>query len=809
MLKNYLTTALRALRRNWNYSIINIVGLTLSLACCVLLFAVIRYELSFDRHHADADRTYRILTHYRSPEGDGFNTGMPLPSLAALRTDFPELKGRLTMMYNLYNTLVSTKDLTAPGNIRRFEEPGEVTAFVEPEYFRILSYEWVAGHPASALRDPNTVVLSESMARKYFGSANPMGRTIRVANKQDFIVTGIVKDPPVTTSIPFQMLLSFSSLKQFGANSGWDDWQSTYSGAQIYLTLPETLPATKVEQRLAAFAKKYLRPDDIKNMKYELEPLTEIHYNTEANNFSNRSVGKEMIWAMALIGLFLLGTACVNFINLATAQAIRRSKEVGVRKVLGSTRAQLVRQFMGETGLLTGFAVVLAMGIAALSLPLVSDLLNIKLPTSLFSDPVIPVFLLGLALFTTVLAGFYPALVLSGYQPVLALKGKIRGIAGGQLALRRSLIVFQFAISQTLIIGTIVVYNQVNYFRTADLGFRKDAVLTVPVPGKEPGQLESLHAKLAGLPGIESMAYGMSSPSANGNWWTSFRYENREKEADYSVVMRPADTAYFNTYGLKLVAGRMYLPADTMREVVVNETFVKKLGLKNSFQILGKHIDLNGRKLPIVGVVRNFNTFSLHQEIEPCVLTTFRRTYNTLGIRLAPGRTAAAQVAGTIAAVEKAWSETFPDFLFKYEFLDTTLANFYQSEERMYSLFRLLAGIAIFIGCLGLYGVVAFMAESRTKEVGIRKVLGASTAHIFGLFSLDFLKLVGIALVIAAPVAWYFMDKWLEDFDYKITIEWWMVALAGVLAGTVALLTVSFQSIRAALMNPAKSLRSE
>ncbi|MFD1145218.1 ABC transporter permease [Larkinella insperata] len=805
MLKNYLLTAVRAFRRNWNYSLINVIGLTLSLACCLLLFVVIRYELSFDRHHANADRTYRLYRHFTKPE-DGYNVGIPLPVLSALRTDFPALKQQLTFIHDVRSPMVAAEDVRSKGNRRRFQEENGTVAFAEPELFRVFDYDWVNGDPATALNRPGTVVLSEALAHKYFGESDPMGRSLRVNNKMDFLVTGVVKNPPVTSSIPFQALLSFSSLKQFGANTNWDDWGSSYSGAQLYLTLPETTSKTAMEQQLVPFLRKYLNEEQARDQRYELQPLTAIHYATEMASFNERTIGKEMIWAMALIGLFLLVTACVNFVNLATAQAIRRSKEVGVRKVLGSSRMQLVRQFLGETGFLTGLAVVLALLIAHFSLSSVAQLLAIKLTISLFNDPVVLGFLAVLAVLTTVLAGFYPALVLSGYQPVLALKGKIRGTGSGQLTLRRSLIVLQFTISQTLIIGTVIVYNQMDYFRNADLGFRKEAVVMIPIPEKNPGQLESLRAKLTGLSGVGAMSFGISSPSARGNWWTGFQYENREKEEDYSVVMRPADTSYIRTFGLKLIAGRVNLPADTMREAVVNERFIAKLGLRQPSEILNKTILLNGRRLPIVGVVKDFNTFSLHQQTEPCILTTHRDAYGNLGVQISGN---SGQVKQTLTAVGAAWSETFPDFLFKYEYLDKTIANFYADEERLYSLFRLLAGIAIFIGCLGLYGVVAFMAESRTKEVGIRKALGASTSHIFGLFSLQFLKLVFVALLLAAPIAWYFTDKWLQDFAYKVDIQWWMFAVAGLLAGAIALVTVSFQSIRAALMNPVKSLRTE
>lgn len=808
MIRSYLNTAFRTLRRNWNYTVINVVGLTFGLACCLLLFLAIRYELSYDRHNAHADRTYRLVQNWQNAQGVGRNPGIPLPTLAALRTDFPDMKSNVTMIHEIADVVVRAN---TPGQ-NKFEEPGGVVAFAEPEYFKLFDYDWRKGGAETSLLNPNTVVLTERMAQKYFGTTNALGKTLRVNNQMDFTVTGVVGQQPATSSVPFEMLLSFASLKNYGAFVRWDDWQSTYTGLQLYLLLPQDQRADAFERRMVSFVKKHHDAEAARQLSYELQPLTAIHTDTETSNYADRSVSPKLIGSMALIGLFILVTACVNFVNLATAQAIRRAKEVGVRKALGSSRGQLVRQFLGETGLLTVLAIGLSLAVAVLALPYVTELLNVKLAASALFSPEVMGFLAALAALTTMLAGFYPALVLSGYQPVLALKGKIRSVGQGQLTLRRSLIVVQFAISQVLVIGTLVAFAQMRYFRTADLGYVKEAVLTVPVPDNKPGQLERLRSQLAGLAGVESMAYGISVPSSEGNWTSSFRFGNSDKDSDYGAVMRPADTAYVRTYGLQLLAGRLYLPADTMREFVVNETFAKRLGFDDPAKIIGKTMAV-GRPgspaKPIVGVVKDFNTYSLRRKTGPSVLTTFREAYNTLGIRFSPRIGGTEGVSRLVSQVQQAWTATFPDFVFKYEFLDDRLADFYKNEERFYALFRLLAGIALFIGCLGLYGVVAFMAESRTKEVGIRKVLGATTAHIFGLFSADFLKLVGIALLIASPIGWYFMNEWLKGFEYKIAIGWWVFALAGLLAVVVALVTVSFQSIRAAMMNPVKSLRTE
>ena len=804
MIKNYLITSFRNLRRNWNFTAINITGLTLGLACCILIFFTVRFELNFDKHHADGERIYRFVNRNKQQGEKGYNVGAPLPVLTALRNDFPEIKNFVTCTYASKEALVTVgKD----DEQKKFIDPINSVSFIDPEYFNIFTYKWLKGSPATSLTNPGSVVLSADQAKKYFGVEDPMGKTIRVSNKMDFIVSGIVDNPPTTTSLPFTVMLSFSSLKEYGANTDWNDWKSTYGGGQVYLKLPQSVSKSQMEKQLTTFAKKYRDEKDAAENEWILQPLNDIHFSAYTQNYAGRSISRGMIWSMILVGSFILVTACVNFVNLATAQALRRAREVGVRKVLGSTRGQLLRQYFSETGIITVLSVILALIIAQISLPYISQILNVKSQGILFvSDPTIMGFLLVLCVLTTILSGFYPAMIVSGYQPILALKGKVGKGGNHQSNLRRGLIVLQFTISQVILIGTIIAYSQMKYFRTLDLGFVRDEIINIQIPEQKEGKLENLQAKLKDVPGVKSISFSAFTPMSRSNWQTGFTYENNTDMLDFEIVMRPADTSYVNTYGLTLLAGRMYLPADTMREYVVNEAFVKKLGFKNPQDAIGKMLKIGGSdvKLPIVGVLKNFNTFSLHREIIPCVLTTARNRYGTLGIKMTANAT-----PEQLTQIEKAWTETFPEYMFKYTYFDHTLNSFYEKEQQLFSLFRILAGIAIFIGCLGLYGVVAFMAESRTKEMGIRKAIGASAFNIFGLFSGDFIKLVVIALLLASPIAWYTMNDWLKDYTYRIEISWWIFALAGFMAVIIALVTISFQSVKAALMNPVKALRSE
>jgi putative ABC transport system permease protein len=785
MIKNYLITSFRNLRRNWNFAVINITGLALGLTCCLLIFFALRFELNFDTHHKNGEHIYRFVNRNKQYGDKGYNVGAPLPVLAALRNDFPEIKNTVTNTYAAKEILITIGE---DEKRKKFIDPINSVSFIEPEYFNIFSYTWVKGNPEKSLTNPGSVVLSVDQAKKYFGDADPIGKTIRVNNRMNFVV-------------------SYASLKEYGANTNWEDWQSTYGGGQVYMKLPQSVSKIQMEKQLTAFAKKYRDPKDAAENDWILQPLLDIHFAANTPNYAGRTISKGMIWSMILVGSFILITACVNFVNLATAQALRRAREVGVRKVLGSTRGQLLRQYLSETGIITALSVVLALLIAQISLPYVAQILNVKSQgTLVITDPIIMGFLGLLFLLTTVLSGFYPALIVSGYQPILALKGKIGKSGSHQSNLRRGLIVFQFTISQIILIGTIIAYSQMKYFRTIDLGFQKDEIINVPLPENKDGKIEKMQAKLKSLPGLKSMSFSAFTPMSKSNWQTVFKYENDEDLLNFEIVMRPADTSYINTYGLTLIAGRTYLQADTMREYIVNGAFVKKIGLKDPQDIIGKRMAIGGShiKLPIVGVVKNFNTYSLHREIIPCVMTTSSDSYGTLSLKMTASAT-----REQLAQIENAWMETFPDYMFKYTYFDQTLNSFYEKEGQLFSLFRILTGIAIFIGCLGLYGVVAFMAESRTKEMGIRKAIGASAFNIFGLFSIDFIKLVLIALVIASPIAWYTMDDWLKDYTYRITISWWIFALAGFMAVLIALVTISFQSVKAALMNPVKALRSE
>ncbi len=533
-----------------------------------------------------------------------------------------------------------------------------------------------------------------------------------------------------------------------------------------------------------------------------------MHYDTQTGNFSNKTISHQLLNVLWLIAAFILLIACVNFINLSTAQAVNRAKEVGVRKVLGSSRSHLQVQFIVETFLMVISAVLIAAIITMLALPYVNQLLDLSLSFNILSDPSIILFLLTVTIAVTVLAGFYPSIVLARFNPVNALKSKLTSTTGG-ISLRRGLVVFQFIIAQALIIGTLVIVRQMDYFMNQPLGFDKDAITNVPfrVDSIRLSKLDYLKKQLLSVPGVQAVTYSSNTPVENGtDLWSIIKYNHAIKQTDFQVITKFADNQFLSVYKLPLIAGRNVNPSDTAGEFLVNESLVKTLGLKTPKDILNKHMTTwhDQIKGTVVGVLKDFHDRSFRNELAPLLITTDNAMYNQVGIKLAT-----THMTSTMQSVKNIFEKTFPDFVYEYKFLDEKIANFYKQENQLAQLYKIFASIAIFLSCLGLYGLASFMAVQRVKEVGIRKVLGASIANIIYLFSKEFIILIAIAFAIATPIAWYYMHQWLQAYAYRISISWWLIAVGGLVAIIIALTTISFQAIKAAMANPVKSLRSE
>lgn len=792
---NYFKTGIRTLFRNRSYTVINITGLAVGIAACLLIFLVIQFQTSFDNFHKNEDRIFRVVAATQTPDGIEYSRGNAFPLAGALKMDYPQLE-RVARIYAQDNMQLTVMEDKANATQKMFKVP--YLFFADPAFFEIFNFPFIAGNPKTALSEPNTIVLTQETAGKYFGNWQAaMNNYIKYDNEKICKVTGILKDVPVNTDFPLQAVLSLKTYSQHAST----DWATQTGNLNTYIVLPENIAAQQFNNDLKALVKKYT-PVEYANMGYILQPLSDVHYNAEFGTFSGRTFSKELINVLSLIGIFLLIIACVNFVNLATARAVTRSREIGVRKVLGSSKTQLIIQFLSETFIVTLASVIAAILVTFMTLPFLNTIL--QTPKEMQLNSTMITFLLTVVILVTLLAGFYPAVILSGFQPIAVLKSKLTRNTAGGISMRRTLVVLQFAIAQALIIGTLVVVSQMDLFRDAPMGFKKDAMITVPIPNKS--AIDLLKTQLLQHPGIKNVSVSAYSPSDDSHWNSEFKFDNAQKNTDFSADLKWADADYFKTYNIPFIAGSPYKQADTVQGFVVNEAMTKKLGFTRPEDILGKKIDFwNGRiTAPVVGVTKDFNGHSLESEIRPTVLGSLKRSYQLINIEIQTQN-----ATQTLATIEKLWQKAYPDFIYEFQFLDDKIENFYKQEYQLSQLYKIFAGIAIFISCLGLYGFVSFMAVQRTKEVGIRKVLGASAISIIYLFSKEFIVLITLAFLIAAPLAWYFMQQWLQNFAYRTTIEAEVFLVTIAFSVIIALITVGYQSLKAAWANPVDSLKTE
>ena len=807
MLKNYFKTAWRNIIRNKSYAVINISGLAVGIAACLLIFIVVQFEFSYDTFQKNYDHIYRIVTAEKHKDGSvARNPGIPCPAYDALKTDFPQLEKIAPIEISSGNqvTVLGTNPNTDVAISKKFIEENNI-AFTVPAYFDMFNAKWLSGN-AATLKDQGNVVLTKKHAEKYFTDyKNALGKFIKVDNSVLLKVSGIIEDAPLNSDMNMGMFISYESFKTNPDNFGYStDWGNLSSNHQIFVMLPQNVSAASIQAQLPAFVKKYYKENNGRKTQV-LQPLKDIHFDAGYGSIGDHSADKNVLWTLAFIAALIIVMASINFVNLSTAQAVGRSKEVGIRKVLGSKRGQLIGQVMGETFLIVLFSVVLAVAIAQLAMPYLSNVASIPEGVSLITPQTL-IFLAAVLVLVTILSGSYPALIVSGFKPALALKSKITSASVGGISLRRVLVVTQFAISQILIIGTIVAVGQMNHVRNADLGFNKEALLVMPAYADSINlpRMEPLRQQLLQNPNVISVSFGSDEVSSNNNWASNFAFDHKEDEG-YPVFHKFGDAAYLKTYGVQLLAGRNYVASDTTNEIIINETLLHKLGITDAQKIIGKDLRIGGGQwLPIVGVVKDFKTNSLKEETKPLTIAARKSFYFTLAVKLHTEH-----LSQTVAQVQKLWEKTYTEYAYTSHFTDDTIEEFYKQENQLSLLYKIFAGIAIFISCLGLYGLVSFMATQKTKEVGIRKVLGASVGNIVVMFSKEFTVLVTIAFIIAAPVAWYFMNNWLNNFQYRISIGVSVFALAIVASLIIAWITVGYKAIRAAMVNPVKSLKSE
>ncbi|MCW3091913.1 MAG: transporter permease [Ferruginibacter sp.] len=793
MLKNYFKIAFRNLWKHKVFSFINIMGLTVAMTACFLIFLYVQFELSYDSMHTKADRTYRVVCDIKTPT-EVINAAGPSWAVPPnVKSEFPEVES--------FVRIASDNVLFRKGDIK-FQE--ENSMWADSAFFKVFDFKLLKGNPETALKEPLSVVFSETTAKKYFGNSDPIGQTLLITGDAlPTKVTGVMKDIPENSQVKGDLVLSMSTITQ-KFNQKLDSQWGNY-GAQAYLLLKKGTNPKSLEKKFPAFLEARNGPEMKRNQMYPtlfLEPLRDVYLRSTRNGTKTGNVTN--VYIFSIIAAFILFIACINFINLTTARSAERAREVGIRKVVGAAKGQLTLQFIGESVILCLVAFLLTIILSAIMLPFFNDLAGKTISTGIFQNGRYLFLLFLSAVGIGLLAGLYPALVLSSFKPFVVLKGRFATGTRGIL-LRKGLVVVQFTISIALIIGTIIVYRQMNYMHTRDLGFNKDQVMVINTNGDS--AKNAFKESLKGITHVKSVAMSSSVPGG-GNPGAYSEIENIKGDLQIANLdLYFVDFDYINQFKMKVIAGRGFSKSfgtDTTQAMVLNEAAVKMFGYPSPQQAVGRRFKQWGREGKIIGVVKDFHFRSLQQNIKP------------LSMRIEPGRCDlvsihldAANVAATTAAIENKWKQLIPNRPFSYYFLDEFFDRQYRSEARFEKLFFNFSILAILISCLGLLGLASYSTMQRTKEIGIRKVMGASVQGIINLLSIEFVKLVIISFLVAVPVSGYLMNNWLKDFAYKTNMAWWVFALAGVVALMIALLTVSYQAIKAAIANPVKSLRTE
>jgi putative ABC transport system permease protein len=795
MLKNYLKIAWRNIRKQKFYSFINILGLTIGMTCCFLIFMYVRFELSYDAFHKNKDRIYRLVTDVKTPTEliEAEITSAPMgPNIEA---DFPEVVSAVRV--SLTNTLVTIGD-------NKYQE--DKLAMADSAFFDVFSFPLVRGNAKNMLMEPFTAVLTESKAKKYFGSADPMGKTFQIDGKKATIkVAGVMKDVPENSHLPFDMVISLTTAEKMGDNFK-DSWGGF--GMMTYLLLTPGTDAAKLEKKFPAFMEKHVGTMMKRNNMYytlHLEHLDDVYMTSKRNAPVKGSMTN--VYIFSVVALFILLIAVINFVNLATARATERAREVGVRKSVGAYESQLTFQFLCETLLLSLFAFVLSVALCQLLLPPFNMLAGKEIAYNIFLTGTVAWFLL-IAIGVGLLAGIYPAIVLSSYKPVVVLKGAFSSSNKG-LFLRRGLVVFQFVITIVLIAGVMIVYYQLLYLQDQDLGFKKDQQMVVEFGGVNDlkHKWSDIRQQVLDVPGVSGATFSSAIPGRfQSSAYSNIEMKNGEMQAS-NINVYFIDYDFVKQYQLRILAGRAFsseMATDSTQAMLVNEAVVASLGYTKPEDIIGKKFSQWGRDGKIIGVFRNFNYRSLRETVAPLALRVEPYGFGPLSITVDPKN-----IKKVIAGVQTIYDRYVPEGRFEYFFVDEVFDNQYRGEYRFGRLVLTFAVLAIFLATLGLLGLISYIVIQRTKEIGIRKVLGASVSNILVLLSTDFVKLIVVALLVATPLAWYLMYQWLQEFAYRINVPWWVFLLAGSVAVFIALATVSIQTMKAAMTNPVKSLRTE
>ncbi len=799
MFKNYLKIAFRNLLNQKFYSAIKIFGLSIGISACVLVALYVKQDLSYDNYHKNAAQIYRVGICSKVENKTFYKAQSPALLGQTLKSIYPEVKN-YTRIYFSGRSLLST------GNKKNFEDR---IVYADSTFFEIFTYEALVGDNASFLKNANSIVLTESMARKYFGNENPLGKLVEIDGKFDYEVTGVIKDVPINSHFKFDFLASYSSLDKQPVSIYIPQWGATF-GSYTYILTENGFERKEFEKKAVSFFKTYTEMVNV-DWKIIITPLPNIHMNSHLDDEieENSSIIKVII--LSSIALFILLLASINFINLSIARSSKRAAEIGIRKVIGAFKAQLIRQFLCESVLFALISFLISCFTIIFVMPSFSRLVGTELGININNNWTTILFIFAGVILIGVFTGLYPSLIISSYQPLKVIKGiNSSGRKGNILNLRRGLVILQFTISIILITGTIIVNLQLGYLRNYNMGFDKEYMIILPAYEKVGKNYESIKNELNKIPGVLSTTGGSGSPVGGNNFGASCSPNGLNNlEGAFPIVIRSIDYDYMNHFGVKFISGRNFskeFSTDFPNAMLINETMAKTLGFKNPGDVIGKSyfVSLNGFSPKIIGVIKDFNSTSLHNEIGSQVFMVNPNWFSEFVVKVK-----SENLTSTIDKMKEVWAKFFPKYPFEYNFLDESIDKMYKAEEKYSQVILTFSTVALFIACLGLLGLTSFITELRKKEIGIRKVLGAPVKNIIQIISGEFVILVIIANIIAVPVAYYFMDKWLEDFAYRIALSWWIFIISGSIALIIALLTVCFQAIKAATANPVESLKYE
>ncbi|GJM33733.1 MAG: ABC transporter permease [Saprospiraceae bacterium] len=806
MWKNHIKIAARKLAKSKLNTAIHVLGLSIGIACCFVIFLFVQYHLQFDTQYPYADRIYRVGLINQEPEVLNYGGNTPYVMGAAMRNEFPDMEK------------VGSLHIDGEATIQKSdgEKYKAEVLFADGDFFDIFDFKVLEGDASTALNLPNQAVITKSLADKIYSGQKAIGQTISLGGKLNLTIAAIMEDLPKTSHLQGELITSFTSFTTDYFGIDVDSWGTTLSGC-TYVRLGPNESPDRYEAGLKGFAKKYLTSEEEEtNIELYLQPLADIHFDQRYTAGGTRpSINPLYLWFFSGLGALILLVACINFINLSTAQSVQRAQEIGIRKVVGAQRRQLIGQFLGETFLVTVLSVFLSVLMVELMLPYFNASFDLPLQVDYIANPSLLVFFLLLTLFITILAGLYPAVVIARFRPVLAIKTGMAQMGRGNSWMRKGLVTVQFCISTLLVIGSLAIGQQLHFVQQKSLGFDQDAILVMDISNRE--KLASFREQLLADPNISAVSFSLGAPTSSNNISSSL-YRSPEDKADWvKVALKTVDGNYFETFGLQMAAGRPLNPDDQRKmdqagddakdfPFVINEKLAQKLGFAQATDALNQTytIGVNDIRGRIVGVVRDFNMHSLHQEIIPLIMFPYKDLYFRAGIKVKTS-----DLESTLTHIEQKWEKFNPGQVFEYDFLDENIRQLYESETRLLSLFGVLSGMAILIACLGLWGLITYITQQKTKEIGVRKVLGASVMQIINLLSREFSGLVILGFLLAAPMAYFGLSRWLDNFAYHIQLSIGLFLFAGLMVYLLALLTVSYQSYRAAMANPAEALRAE